>query len=452
MNFALLGDDPLGLLIKQAALDAGHGCRTADEQNWMTLLTASDLAGVIVAGDSEQVQAAAKQLASAGKPLLIVPKVAFGTACAYELSLIRDDSAVVLMPAFLHRVDLELRSLVQRLRSGELGTVRRLEIDVTLPAAENSGPTDSLSEVDIEEDALPDIDLLRWLGGNYDQVTALRSGQTEQGCSQATLTLAGTGLPDVTWVVRRGADPSWRLSVSTERGVVTIERPPNQPHSHPARMLSAFAVACGGTKPEPDWPDAVRAFDVLDAARRSLRRRRTIDLHFETLSERQQFKTQMTAIGCGLLMLTLVLMLGLLGLGALLESRDRSVKEANAAGLLLLDSDFEQGSATLTADARQRLERMTQRLKEEPKSLYVEPTENPAVPELDRERRAAAAKLLADHGLVAADHRTLLAPAKSDGWNLLLRILRIAWVAPLVVFLGLQFLLFIARPASSKSD
>jgi cytochrome bd-type quinol oxidase subunit 1 len=36
-----------------------------------------------------------------------------------------------------------------------------------------------------------------------------------------------------------------------------------------------------------------------------VRRRRTIDVYFETPSERGIFKTQMTAVGCSLLMLTL---------------------------------------------------------------------------------------------------------------------------------------------------
>jgi hypothetical protein len=34
---------------------------------------------------------------------------------------------------------------------------------------------------------------------------------------------------------------------------------------------------------------------------KSLRRRRTIDVYFDGISERSAFKTQMTAIGCGVL-------------------------------------------------------------------------------------------------------------------------------------------------------
>ena len=368
MNFALLGDDPAALPLIGAVQQAGHQLvRTALSESlcsrsvtvaaltpsrWEELLIDSTVEAVIVAGDSDDVQAAAKQLASSGKPLLIVPQADFGTGCGYELSLIRDDSHVVLMPAFVHRADAELLSLSLQMTAGELGKVRRIQIDVELPPTR--GTTSLLSEREIEAASVDGIDVLRWLGGNYDQVTSLRSGHTEQGCSQATLTLAGAGLPDAMWNARRGDAPSWRLTVETDQGTQAVERclleidheqtrktgtlarhspsdgqeRPSYESLIPTSLIESFVAACRHEQvAQPDWSDAVRVFDVLDAARRSLRRRRTIDLHFETLSERSQFKTQMTAMGCGLLLLTLFLMLGLLGLGSMLDSRDRAVKE-----------------------------------------------------------------------------------------------------------------------------
>lgn len=459
MNFALLGDDAAAVPLIRAALAAGHRFTrsslaerliathaefaTIPKAAWEELLIDNDVAAVLVAGDSDDVQTAAKQLASAGKPLLIVPRLAFGAACAYELSLIRDDSHVTLMPAFEHRFDPELVALSQQLANGEQGAIRRMQVDRVL-----TSPTSSLTEAEIDAASLADIDLLQWLGGRYDQVTAQRSGQSEHGCSQATLTLAGAGLPDATWTARRGSADVWRLTVETERGPITLERSAN-PRS-PAALMAAFVAADAPNAPE--WSDAVRVFDVLDAAKRSLRRRRTIDLHFETLSERQQFKTQMTAIGCGMLMLTLFLMLALLGLGALLESRDRAVRDAEAAGLLLKESDFESHAAVLTPAAEARLERMAERLKDEPKSAYLEPSSDPPNSELDQRRRTKIVERLANRGVEAADHRTSLAATRSTAWDTMMRILRLAWIAPLVVFLVLQGLILVAKPTSSKKS
>ena len=61
--------------------------------------------------------------------------------------------------------------------------------------------------------------------------------------------------------------------------------------------------------PPVEWSELVKAFETVDATHRSVKRRRTIELHFEPMSERAIFKTQMTAIGCGVLMGTLLLML-----------------------------------------------------------------------------------------------------------------------------------------------
>jgi len=78
----------------------------------------------------------------------------------------------------------------------------------------------------------------------------------------------------------------------------------------------------------PDWPDLLRATEIVEAAERSVRRRRTIDLHFETTSERSQFKTQMTAIGCGLMSMTLVSFVFLLMAGALFDMHPMVMKFA----------------------------------------------------------------------------------------------------------------------------
>ncbi|MFM9965336.1 MAG: hypothetical protein ACKV2Q_29470 [Planctomycetaceae bacterium] len=460
MNFALIGDDAAALPLLEAISVAGHrvvrvalakpatrglAARAAwssvPHGSWEELLIDQTVEAVVVAGDSDDVQTAAKQLASAGKPLLIVPRVAFGAACAYELSLIRDDSHVELMPAFTLRFVPELVALARPLAAGELGTIRRLQVDRELSAVI---ATAALTDAEIESAALDDIDLLQWLGGRYDQVTAQRSGLTEQGCSQATLTLAGSGLPDATWTARRGTTPVWRLTVETDREPIHFEHPVTSP----AAMIAAFVAS--NSPHAPTWSDAVRAFDVLDAARRSLRRRRTIDLHFEILSERQQFKTQMTAIGCGMLMLTLVLMLALLGLGALLESRDRAIRDAEGAGLLLKESDFESHAAVLRPTAEARLERMAERMKDEPKSAFIEPSSDPPNSELDQRRRTKIVEHLANLGVEAADHRTSLAAAASTGWDTLMRVLRLAWIAPIVVFLVLQGLILVAKPTSAR--
>ena len=62
-----------------------------------------------------------------------------------------------------------------------------------------------------------------------------------------------------------------------------------------------------------------RTLQVLAAVDRSIRRRRTIDVYADELTERSVFKTQMTAIGCGVLTWLMIGMIGYLLLGQLLK-------------------------------------------------------------------------------------------------------------------------------------
>jgi len=68
-----------------------------------------------------------------------------------------------------------------------------------------------------------------------------------------------------------------------------------------------------------DWPEFVHAMELVEATQQSIRRRRTVDLYFDMTSERSQFKTQMAALGCGVLMLTLFLLVVVLMLGQMLS-------------------------------------------------------------------------------------------------------------------------------------
>ncbi len=62
-----------------------------------------------------------------------------------------------------------------------------------------------------------------------------------------------------------------------------------------------------------------RILQVAGAVEQSVRRRRTIDVYVDELTERSVFKTQMTAIGCGVLTWLLIGMVGYLMTGQLLQ-------------------------------------------------------------------------------------------------------------------------------------
>ena len=290
---------------------------------WEDLLIARDIDAVLVGGSEPSLLEAIKQLATAGQSILFLPQAAQGSTFLYELSLIRDDNRVRLFPALLHRRDQALVRLRDVLQDRSLGKVQLIQFEREVNGLSTTG---ALPQTDVNAALLPDLDLLRWLSGDYDQVTALRTGAANEAVLMQTVTLAGRGLPEATWHIQStsGVEVS-RLTVHAERGRTVVDRDPASnewvlTESSGAKvignrvaaareLLDEFEASLTGNASLIEWPELVKVFETLDATQRSVTRRRTIELHFEPMSERAIFKTQMTAIGCGVLVGTFLLTL-----------------------------------------------------------------------------------------------------------------------------------------------
>lgn len=382
MNFALLGDDPrilpllaairsspthavthvLGIVPHSDVGRAVSGARSIGA--WEELLVKDGPQAVILAGDGDELLASARRLLGEGKPLFVLPCLGQAASFVYELMLDQADTGIVLAPIFPLRSHPLVTKLMRQVSAGELGPLLHLQLERRLvPAAARTGAAATgmrlLDAGQLDRAFLEDADLLRFVCGEYDQVTSLRSGDQASGFSLAAVTLAGAGLPQAVWSASVASDgtASWIVTILGQHAMAILSGDPDRQAltleiRAAGEASTTFAVVAessrdslevveavlavtsnGGTstsesvsaedghemlavieaalrtgKPAPDWLDATRLFDWLDATRRSLRRRRTIELHFEELSERSQFKSQMTAIGCGVLVFTLVAM------------------------------------------------------------------------------------------------------------------------------------------------
>jgi predicted dehydrogenase len=350
MNFGLLCDDPAAapvlaairrscvhalthvVLVSPEADRLLHGLAGLQfHSRWEDLLAARNVDAVIVGGSSPDAWDGARRLASEGMPLLVCPTLAQGAAPLYELSLIRDDRQGVLLPVWKHRLDPQLQRLRDQLRSVDRPAISYLqwEHEVGLGVgAEVPGAV-------MNEELLHAADLLRFLCGAADQVTTLRTAGTSTGALIQSVVLAGRSIPEATWTIRSAARKSSRLTLQTPEGPAILEwhaesdcwiafstsplpavKEGGAAGNAAERLLDECADAVAGRKTETAWVDVLHAAEIVDAAQRSLARRRTIELHHEGLSERAIFKTQMAAMGCGVLLLTLVLMLGYLVLAS----------------------------------------------------------------------------------------------------------------------------------------
>jgi predicted dehydrogenase len=321
-------------------------------RHWEELLTDAEVDAVIVFGEGAEAQQAVRQIAQSGKSVLFSAELLEQVEFFYELALVETEHPGQLFPLLVlrgHTLVLKLQELLAR---NALGEVRHLELHRQIVPSANGRTATLLTESDLTRPLLADADLLDALCGPYDQVTASRSGNAGEGYSLATVTLGGQSAPQALWTAAANtADHDWRLVLTAEAGIAVLEGNPEagdltltvQRPGHPAeseesvadsgpwlleRFIASQAVASedglqaatphapaeAGTPaghrrnhlPEiPLWTEFAHVIELVEAVERSVRRRRTIDVYFDPPSERGIFKTQMTAVGCSLLVLTL---------------------------------------------------------------------------------------------------------------------------------------------------
>lgn len=484
MRFALLGYSPKSLpLLEAISASDEHSLDVLAEiddaylsalmqrfpsarvvDSWTELLIESGVDRVVVAGSDESITTGARQIANEGTPIVLLPLAAQGSAFVYGLGLVHDDNHVPLFPINQLWAESLAQELAVRISAEELGQVALLRLERTIQplAAGQQLPI----QADVDDALLGDVLLLRKIAGAFNRVTAVYTGTSGEKLTQATVTLAGERIPEATWTGHVG-DPFWKLTVvgSTGNATLTLDGIGGQHHlvltskdgtqntieadgSASRRLLLAQATA--ELPVLADWRETTRSIETVEATHASLRRRRTIDLYFETTSERSIFKSQMTAVGCGLIMLTLFGLVAFLLLGAFLDSRSIAQRRAQADGRIIESTEWEFGSTKLTEHGRERVVEIARQLEASPRSVFVMPELGDEFQQLNDDRRDLIVKELTDRGRPEAVQFVEFAKVPSAFTQTLLKILRVAWIAPMVLFLIMQTLLVITRPSARE--
>ncbi len=176
------------------------------------------------------------------------------------------------------------------------------------------------------------VDSCSALGFANSQITVLGGDPAADGESAGVsrqVVLSGTSAegaarPSVTIHCSRSADPYVLRGRSASE---TFEYPviiPGHVETVPEVLVSAVCGRLTETLPSPaacqrGMDQLSRTLQVLEAVPKSIRRRRTIDVYADELTERSVFKTQMTAMGCGVLTWLLLGMIGYLLVGQLFK-------------------------------------------------------------------------------------------------------------------------------------
>lgn len=278
----------------------------AVRSTWEELLTDSTLAAVLVGGTDADVLDAARKFSQAGTPLWVLPHPRQGLLFAYELNLAAQETNATLMAVFPHR-----GAAVWQACDGDAQVPAPTYVEFVrhIPASGNEA---TLAVSDVDRFLLNDLDLLTWQLGARSRVTTLRSGETGATIRRQTVTLAGDDVPEIVWSIEPSPNSTVTAECRFHAGGQTVryfER--DGLWSRDGQDLAASRPPAPFSEAVP-WSAAITAFELLDAVEHSLERKRTIELHREAVSERAIFKTRMAAWGCGVLILTLFLMVAFL--------------------------------------------------------------------------------------------------------------------------------------------
>jgi predicted dehydrogenase len=337
MRFALIGDHRDGLAMTSAltaqvrhqlAAYAGPvggaerlrqcGAVFRQYQEVEELLAQSDVELVIVADDLEHRPAVLKRALQADKHVLCVHPADLRPDICYEASMIVQDTRRILVPLLPERLAPAMLRLQQLCREGSLGIVQVVEGERKESAANWDGS--SLLSV---------WDGLRQLQGEIREVSVLTAaGEGLQPGEQTTLTgRFARGALFHLLMTPSGESQSCRWLVRGEGGtaeLIMAQGPYGLAQLHcqtpsgeivesfaawdPWQRLAEVVEDCMLRKPQPmTWLDETRCLELFDAARTSARRRRVVPMDYEASSEEANFKSTMTAVGCGLLLVLLVL-------------------------------------------------------------------------------------------------------------------------------------------------
>ena len=250
---------------------------------------------IIGVDDTEESLRLCRASTQAEKHVVIVPPLECSPAFSFELHLILDESRNAIVPwtGRFQLTDLPANEKQLPLnRNGILQIAAELSVD------------DSTAESRTIR-ILQGLDILSASGFEYTQVTALESLAPDGALLSLLITLNSqptteTPAPPATLAIRPGSlNSSSESELRIQRSNEPIQRLAISGQAPAASRIDwLFKHRDGCDK----WMESFSvSLELAEAVKKSMRRRRTVDVHFDSGSERGVFKSQMTAMGCGVL-------------------------------------------------------------------------------------------------------------------------------------------------------
>jgi myo-inositol 2-dehydrogenase/D-chiro-inositol 1-dehydrogenase len=299
---------------------------------------------VVVGGSTPFRPEALRRAAAEGLAIICLHPPGEDSEPYYQVALSRMETGAVIVPDLPLRLHPGVIRLRQALANGEVGDFRSVRLEC---------PSEDEFD-DLVREVFPRlVDAIRFLLGEIETVTASGDPPGEDPEFELVVQLRAASGRRAEMRVAPGAGSPARLMLTGSCGSIALEfnsdlrRPARlvrrishneagedslleswDPHgaivhvleqsiecrgerlAPPAAMASAATVATvpAASAPALGLADGTRAMELSEAVARSLRRGRTIDLHYESISEESSFKSIMTSTGCMVLLGTLLIL------------------------------------------------------------------------------------------------------------------------------------------------
>jgi hypothetical protein len=312
--------------------------KMVDRGNEWELLLDRAIADAVLVGlgtVSNEVRAErVKRLATEGMPLVIVHPAFDSVLTYYEVDMTRRETVAIVQhynPLMGHPVALEAASWV---RNGHptIGPIHQLSCERQVIVAAREEVLAHLAR---------DVELLATIAGDIRRVTAIGPAGDSASYASLQIQMIAATAPSLRWSVgyatagtaeleialhgeqgivairirngTNGTPPIWQIE-SSENGDRNNQALENYDPARAAISRLSHAVAESHSLAERNlqstWDAATRAMEVVDAVDLSLQKGRTIEVFQQQLTERLAFRGTMAAMGCGLLLIVFLVLVG----------------------------------------------------------------------------------------------------------------------------------------------
>ncbi|MCA9122842.1 MAG: hypothetical protein H6822_30545 [Planctomycetaceae bacterium] len=288
--------------------------------HWEALLAGGDVDAVVIArhDDSIVFEDQCRKLVQASIPILAVHPLS-DSLFTYELEMMREEvggTIIAFAPGFGHPAFERMAQLIAAGESSEIGIAEQLVIERHLPNRDRAGVLRVLAQ---------DITLQRRLIGQISSISAV--GAEPGDATLQNLSVNVTGTSDVVgrWSVGPATDDRTQtITLVGSRGTATLTaRTASRPwtfcvgseqhefgiHDDVAAAIEALEQAVSGRVVSDEWESVCHDLDAVEQIERSLRRKRTIEFRRDAQNEEGAFKGIMSAGGCVVLMLALLILM-----------------------------------------------------------------------------------------------------------------------------------------------